>query len=226
MVTFAKTTYGVTIDEDQADSFRELWRQTYPEMVDFFKWVNMQGDTLNSSPDEDKYCYSTPGFDRFRAGAFFCACANGMSMQSLSSDGAKRSVCWLGRACSGGLPANDPYSLLGDCLPLAFIHDENLIAIPDDELLTERALLISRLMEEAMKISMPDVINKAEPALMRHWTKKAEPEWEKDPGRPDRVYAALEDRGTGFADLVADTLGSSYKTDMKLLPWDDFHKGK
>ncbi len=228
LVSFAKATYGVIMDEDQATVFRELWRQTYPEMPEFFRWVERQTDYSNKdSEGNDTYCYETLGLKRFRAGASFCATANGMSMQSLSADGAKRSVCWLARATMGGLPSDSPYSLLGDCMPLAFIHDENLLAIPDDELATERSLLASKLMVEAMKISMPDVLIQAEPALMRRWSKDAgDPEWRDDPTRPERVYAALERIRPGMADLVADELGPAYNPSRRLVPWHDLHAEK
>lgn len=228
LVSFAKATYGVVMDEDQADVFRELWRQTYPEMPEYFRWVEKQTDYSNKdSEGMDTYCYETLGLRRFRAGATFCATANGMAMQSLSADGAKRSVCWLARATMGGLPPENPYSILGDCIPLAFIHDENLLAIPDDELATERSLLASNLMVEAMKLSMPDVLIQAEPALMRRWSKEAgDPEWREDPSRPERVYAALERIRPGMADAVADAIGPSYNPAKRLVPWHDLHVEK
>jgi DNA polymerase-1 len=228
LVTFAKGQYGVTMDIDQATTFRELWHQTYPEMKPYFKWVERQKDYKNEDGEGGHgYCYETPGFRRFRAGATFCAAANGMAMQSLSADGAKRSVAWLARACMGGLPTNNPYSLLSDCYPLAFIHDENLIAIPDDELATERALLVSRLMVEAMQLHMPDVLIQAEPALMRRWSKDAgDPEWRDDPSRSERVFAALEARGSGYADAVADAIGPTYNPARRLVPWHDLHAEK
>ncbi len=227
-VSFAKATYGVVMDEDQAEVFRELWRQTYPEMPEFHRWVERQTDYSNRDSDgNETYCYETLGLRRFRAGATFCATANGMSMQSLSADGAKRSVCWLARATMGGLPPDSPYSILSDCIPLAFIHDENILAIPDDELATERSLLASKLMVEAMKLSMPDVLIQAEPALMRRWSKDAgDPEWREDRTRPDRVYAALERIRPGMADAVADTIGPGYNPAMRLVPWHDLHTEK
>ncbi len=227
-VSFAKATYGVVMDEDQAGVFRDLWRQTYPEMPEFHRWVEKQTDYSNrDSEGGETYCYETLGLRRFRAGATFCATANGMSMQSLSADGAKRSVCWLARATMGGLPADNPYSILSDCVPLAFIHDENLLAIPDDELATERSLLASNLMVEAMKLSMPDVLIQADPALMRRWSKDAgDPEWRDDPSRPARVYAALERIRPGMADAVADVLGPGYNPAKRLVPWHDLHTEK
>lgn len=181
MVVFAKTVYHVDFTAEQADTFRDLWLATYPEMKDYFDWVNKQVDYENRESDgSSKYCYETPGFRRFRAGATYCAVANGASMQSLSADGAKRSVAWLQRACCGGIEEGNPYRILDKCLHLGFIHDENLIAIPYDALMTERALAIEKIMIEAMKVHMSHVRITAEPALMTRWTKGAEPEWVPD----------------------------------------------
>ncbi len=227
LVTFAKTTYGVDITEEEARLFRELWRQTYPEMVEFFRWVDKQSD-LQWGTGSDMYCYETQGFRRYRAATTFCATANGKSMQSLSADGAKRSVAWIARACFGGLAPSNPYSVLAGCRPQAFIHDENLGAIPDDDLLTVRALLMSKIMVKAMQIHMPDVLIKVEPALMRRWTKAAEPEWRDDAGAYDRVLDALTrfgqaNRVHGFADIVAAELGGTFDPTKVLVPWDDVY---
>lgn len=218
-VTFARTTYNVSMTEEQAYQFRDIWRRVYPEMPRFFQWVDQQVD--HSRPGEDLYCYETQGFGRFRAGATFCATANGKSMQSLSADGAKRSVAWIARACFGGLVGLDtPYKVLEGCLPMAFIHDENILAIPDDDLLTERSLLACKLMVRAMEVHMPDVRQHCEPALMRRWTKAAEAEWVADPARADRVRALL---GEAMFAMIAQELGPSYDPTKRLVPWDDHH---
>lgn len=181
MIVFAKTIYHVDFTAEQSEMFRELWLATYPEMKDYFNWVNKQIDYENKEADGSfKYCYETPGFRRFRGGATYCATANGASMQSLSADGAKRAVAWLQRACCGGVEEGNPYRILDKCLFLNFVHDEVLIAIPYDALITERALAIEKIMVGAMQVHMPDVRITAEPALMTRWTKKAEPEWVPD----------------------------------------------
>jgi hypothetical protein len=218
-VTFARTTYGVQMTEEQASTFRDLWRRVYPEMGAYFEWVNRQVD--HSRPNDDLYCYETEGLRRFRAGATYCATANGKAMQSLSADGAKRSVCWIARAAFKGVREGSPYSLLAGCLPLAFIHDENIIAIPEDELLTERSLLFAKLMIAAMEVSMPDVLITADPAAMRRWTKDAEPEWETDQTRPERVEALI---GSEMMSLLRQELGTTYDPTRRLVPWDDKHK--
>ncbi len=226
LVTLGRTTYGVEMTEDQATQFRDLWRQVYPEMPMYFNWVNKQIDPQHGS--SDIFCYETQGYNRFRAGATYCATANGKAMQSLSADGAKRAVCWLARAGAAGLPWDSAYALLSDSVNLAFIHDETLTAHPDDELLTERCLLQSQLMVEAMKLSMPDVLIEAEPACMRRWVKAAEPEWREDKSRYDRVLFALDAYGmrhgvVDYASIVADAL-PNYDPTRYLVPWDDVYR--
>lgn len=173
MSAHAKDAYGISISVEDCARFREFWYETYPEMAEFKRWVGQQKE----SPGGDTYCYETPGFNRWRAGATFCATANGRSMQSLSADGAKRAGCWLARAIYGGLTKDNPYSILEGCNLLAFIHDEYLVEVPDDDLLTERALMVSQVMVQAQQLSMPDMLLNVEPAAMRNWTKKAEPKW-------------------------------------------------
>lgn len=225
-VSFAKATYGVIETVDQARQFRELWITVYPEMTDFFRWVNQQHDMQD--PNSDLYAYETQGYNRMRAGTTYCATANGKSMQSLSADGAKRSTCWLARTCYGGVPKSDPWKLLHGCLPSAFIHDENLVSLPLDELATERCLMISQLMIDALAISMPDVKLGCEPAVMRRWTKRAEPEWVNDPGREGRVEQAIT-RWYGsvppndWLDEFFKILGPTYNPNRRLVPWDDVH---
>lgn len=226
-VSYAKATYELDVTFDQARIFRELWRRTYPEMTDFFQWVNKCA-VDPQCPGDGLYAYETQGFNRFRARATYCATANGKSMQSLSADGAKRAVCWSVRAMLGGITKDSPYILLKGMLPAAFIHDEILAASPDDVLLTERALLLSRLMVDAMQVSMPDVLLNVEPAAMRRWTKKAEPEWVVEPDREARVMAAIRHIYGGepptewWRELVR-LLGPTYDPTKRLIPWDDKH---
>ena len=228
LVTFAKTTYGVDMTEDQAGTFKDLWRSIYPEMPEFFRWLQTQVDQYNTHSDGgDLYWYETQGYNRMRAGAGYCAAANGKCMQSLGADGAKRSTAWIARACYGGLPADNPFSILSGCLPLAFIHDENLIAYPETPLLTEQALAASMLMIHALQISMPDVKLGCEPALMRRWTKKAEPEWVKDEARADMVrdYICRTQGVDGYTRLQQ-ALGPTWDPKMRLACWDDVNQKK
>lgn len=232
MCVFAKTVYGVEITEEESAECKELWLKTYPEMVEYFKWVEKQKDFRNKWKDghnagEFKLCYETDGFRRFRAGASFCAVSNGKSMQSLGADGAKRSVAWIGRACSGGAPRQGhgcEYSILDACFFQTFIHDELLVAIPKDELLTERALAVQELMIDAMQPHMPDIRLSAEPACMNRWIKAAEPEWIESTTERGAALARIERQYGSEVAYRADDHFRPENPSMRLIAWDDAHK--
>lgn len=227
MVVFAKTVYKVDMTLQEAGEFKELWLATYPEMKQYFQWVRQQNDAPNREGDNRYYCYVTPGFNRFRARATYCATSNGAAMQSISADGAKRSVAWLSRACAGGLAGDNPYRILDQCCPLTFIHDENIVAIPDDALATERAIAVQNLMISAMGVHMPDVRITAEPALMRRWTKEAEPEWiERPHGWEEAMGIAERTYGIEMANKMASTFRTPEGSAMRLEPFDDHHELK
>jgi len=168
----AKDTYGIEGDIEMFIMLRDIWHDTFPEMKDYFDFINKQAvDPANP----DRHCYMTP-LGMYRAGASYCAAANGMALQSPTAEGAKGAVFDLARACC------DPSekSILYGERPLLFIHDEAIMEIKDDELAHERCMEISRLMEQAMGAVLCDMEPKVEPALMRRWNKAAEPVFEND----------------------------------------------
>ena len=222
LCVFAKTVYHVVITPQESEEFRALWFQTYPEMEDYFRWVRAQTNRQNiDNEGGSRYFYETPGLRRFRSGATYCATANGASMQSLSADGAKRSVCWVGRACAGGLRDDNPFRILDGCKHLSFIHDENLVAVPIDNMATERCYAIRDLMVMSMDMHMPDVLIKAEPALMHRWIKEAEPEWEENEQEAIGAFNQIHEQ---YGDRIADdVLKAGWNTNQRLIPWDERH---
>lgn len=176
-LVFAKGTYGVDLVEEfgseekaleVAAELKALWLDTYPEMEDFFRHVN---DTCAYGwGSEQQFQYVTP-LGMVRRGADYCSCCNGLGMQSPSAEGAKE-ACWrLAKAL-----ATPGWFRDSGTRPLAFIHDEILAEIPEGprELRDRCAREIERTMVEAMQECFPDVLVRAEPALMRRWDKDAE----------------------------------------------------
>lgn len=180
--------YHEIIDVETATQLRDIWKATFPEMELYFDYINTQlGDPINREREViDKktklpkivklYAYTSP-FGMYRAGAVYCAAANGLGLQTPSSEGAKLALFNVIRACY------DPSlrSILSDddrgvaCRPTAFIHDEILGIVRDDELAADRVAMIQRIMIEAMQIITPDVKARSAACLMRHWSKDAEP---------------------------------------------------
>lgn len=187
-IAYAKADYGQRIDIETSKLLRQIWKNAYPEMPQYFKWLNdncrdpripkieMKDPQTGQMEYVDGFAYQTP-FGLYRSGAVYCAAANGIGLQSPSAEGATLGLFNIVRGCY------DPSlrSILADdnlgptTRVSAFIHDENLGEVRDDELAHDRVTEIAALMEDSMRIITPDVTPRAKPCLMRRWDKDAEP---------------------------------------------------
>lgn len=163
-VGFAKAhPYYVKVTEQQAKTLKEIWFRTFPEMRDYFAWVNSQESA-------GTYTYTTP-FGMIRALCTYTAMCNGRLLQSPAAEGAKLSVWHVVRAC---YDASLCSILLGQRV-LAFVHDELLLELAGTaQEIHEAAYEAARIMVEAMKVVLPDMNISAKPALMEKWSKDAE----------------------------------------------------
>lgn len=182
--TMARVSYGVDIDEETAQPMKDVWHETYPETVEYFRFVNTDlVDHANSGVDQEtgdrdtRYAYESP-LGMYRAGATYCAAANGYGLQTATAEGAKSAVFELARACYD----ETEHSVLFGCRPVAFIHDEIIVEIPETDAQTvhDQAQAISDIMVASMSRILPDVTIRAEPALMRRWDKRAEAAFDED----------------------------------------------
>lgn len=173
-ISFAKSSYQVTVTRELAAMLREVWFQTYPEMKEhYFPWIQGEGDPFNPGT----LVYTTPLGMR-RSGCSFCSAANGRLLQSPAAEGAKLATFEVVRACFDPTYENGEPSPIYGCKPLAFVHDEILIEIPDDEFAHERCEYVKGLMVGAMSEIMTDVPVKAKATLQRRWNKDAEPTYQ------------------------------------------------
>jgi hypothetical protein len=152
-----------------------IWNRGY------FDWVTQDGGDAGNGPlggcldplakNEDRpYFYRSP-MGVVRSGATYCAAANGAALQTPGAEAACTAVWRVVRACY------DPRlgSCLYGCRPIAFVHDEIILELPDDEWAHERAQEFRRIMEGALAYFMPDIKVQADPCFMRRWNKDAEP---------------------------------------------------
>lgn len=159
------------------------------EMLDRWPWlkeVYYPGQQLN--PGEIVQHHS----GRIRGGTEYTSAANGFT-QGLLGDLAKSAVRRVSRECydkTYRVPTqahanSKPSKYAGSRSPLygshliAFLHDEILAELPQNEA-HDAAQRISEIMVEEEMYYCPDMINacKAPPALMRVWTKLAEPKFD------------------------------------------------
>jgi len=155
MTDYAKKTYGIEdMTEDAARELRKVFLDTYPEVAKLFRWYAYQEGV-------DGWGYSSSG--RWRARCGYCDGLNGLGLQSRSADGAKGAGLLLAEACEVGE--------LSDCDLLAFIHDEYIIEMPNDDKLHERIDLACTLMLKGMQEVLPDVRITVEADAMERWVK-------------------------------------------------------
>lgn len=177
-IGYAKAQYGIDLIKiagsldaalSMAKQLKQRWLNTYPEMRKYFNWITTDCvDPEFSDPEETRYCYVSP-FGMIRRNCVYTEVANGAALQTATAEGAKCALFELAVACYDESAKN---ILLGTH-PLAFIHDEVICEMPDDEFLHERATEQARIMVQGMKRVMRDVRVSAEPAVMRRWNKKA-----------------------------------------------------
>ena len=171
-ITYAKGTYDVNLHEVArdlgedsalvlAEKLKELWFSAFPEMHDYFDWINGQVD--RSSTEDTTYEYTSP-LGMVRRHATFCAAANGYGLQTPSGEPAKLSVYETAKACYTGRGA------LGMCIPLAFIHDENIVQAPID-IVEEASAELDKIMCDAMETVLPGVPCGTEETLYERWRK-------------------------------------------------------
>lgn len=183
-IAYSKKTYGVVVDLQTAQTLKQVWMQTYPEMAMYFDWIKNGCEDTRNGPRRYKdtktghekterlYGYLSP-MGMLRSGASYCAAANGAGLQTPGAEGAKLGVYNVMRACY------DPEmgSVLGggSTRPSIFIHDEIFGEMIEDGLMHERMIEMGRIMVESMRVVTPGVVVKTEGCLMRRWCKDAKP---------------------------------------------------
>ena len=162
-VAFAKASYGLEIDAEEAKRLKGQWLQRYPEMDRYFRDIGKRCSNKGGT-----FTFEQPKSGRVRGGVGFCdGCNSGF--QGLTADGAKLALHEVVRECY-----LDKDTALFGCRAVAFIHDEIIIEAPE-ETAHEAATRLAEVMVREMKKFLPDIPVKADAHLMRRWYKAAEP---------------------------------------------------
>ena len=168
MIVMAKDMYDVDLDYTYAVQLKTTFLSLYPEL-DLF--LNRDASMLKTgqkivykagTPEEKKapeYSYIVNGVKR--AGCTYNAACNGFLMQTPAAIGTKRMLWRAGQAIIN----NESIYLL------AFIHDELLLEIKDDENLENNVEKMSYIMIDAMKEILPDVRVSVEADVGPIWKK-------------------------------------------------------
>lgn len=157
--------YNLQSTEEECRAFRELWLESYPEMVLYFEHIK----TLRQ--EDGNYAYTSwGGFQR--VGCTINAAANGVAMQTPGVFGAKAALALLDRELY------DPSQgsiLYGRSELVLFVHDEIMLETDDDETAPHVAARLARVMEDGLRIVCPDIPCEVETVLCDRWLKGAEP---------------------------------------------------
>lgn len=162
------------LTEERARQLKEEWLTAFPEMRRYFDRVRRLCDT-----DDGLALVETLFTNRWRGKATYCATANN-GFQALGADAAKYATWKVAEA-----QYTQPLSPLYNTRTVAFVHDELIIEVRDDERAHDAAYELARVMRVAANKFLPDIPipeEKMEPVLMRRWSKKAEPRFN-DSGR-------------------------------------------
>ncbi len=165
---YAKAGYGVVVTQEQAKDIKAVWLEAWPEMHHHFGRVK---ELVKN--DANRAIVETLWTKRVRANATFCAACNS-GFQSLGADCAKNAA-WL-IAKEQYVRGAEP-SPLFDTRTVAFIHDEFILEVPDNDHAHDAAMRLADVMIAGANVYLPDVPiprAKMEPLLMRRWSKRAE----------------------------------------------------
>ena len=149
---------------EAAARIRQTWRGRWTEANDYFNLIN--------EVVESKGAIVHFASDVIRGGVDFCQAANGY-FSALAAVGSKRAYYEVQRECYVV-----PDSPLYRSCAIGFIHDEIVSEHPEESagLAAQR---VADIMIEELSAVCPDVLVKAEPALMSSLYKGAEPVYDK-----------------------------------------------
>ena len=152
--SFAKYARGFGVEVDDPEAVRDAWFKRWPEMRQYFDWVNKQIGYHGEGT------FISLKSNRRRAGCGYTQGCNNM-FQSRAADGAKAALFRVASACYVG-------ELAGTTYPIAFIHDEVVIETTS----TTAAGVVAGLMVAAMREWICDIKIEAEPSEpMTRWSK-------------------------------------------------------
>ena len=159
LVDYARGSYGVRITVEDAYETKAAWQQTWRETGPFLKYVN-------EAVGDDVATFYDPVTGYVRAGCDYCTFMN-MHFQSRAAYGAKLAMFALADECY-----RDTTSPLYGSRPVAFIHDEFDLEVPED-VAHEAVQRAKQIMIAEMQKVCPDVPISVAPALSALWYKDA-----------------------------------------------------
>lgn len=159
LLSYAKGGYGIELTLQECKDLVKSWFRTWPEMRAYFRGVEEITERGWARQEVT---------ERIRGGVGFTDGANTF-FQGLVADGAKFALYEVVRACFL-LPESPLYG----ARPVLFVHDE-IICEQDLKRAPAGAEELKRIMEESMKLFIPDLPITADPWCSMRWRKGLDP---------------------------------------------------
>lgn len=163
-ILFSKLQYHVDLDEKEAARLRDLWFKTWPEMRQFFAYVRSL--RKRESVRGRDYWVTEIVTKRVRGGCLYPAACNDL-FQSLGAAVTLRALLEITFECY-----DDPTSPLYGCRVVNCVHDEFILEAPEGRA-HAAAMRMQAIAEAVARTYLPYAPPKAEPLLMRRWSKAA-----------------------------------------------------
>lgn len=174
LVDYARALYGVEITEEQARELKALHARTYPEHVEYFRWIDSQCYPCEDGERRATIVQLFSG--RIRGRCRYTEACNTL-FQGLGADVTGWMGALISRACYTRQPSiaypGEMSPLLGSRL-VNYIHDEFILE-SDPVLAPYAAEELAAVMHHAAKAWLPDIPLHAEPCIMDRWDKDAAP---------------------------------------------------
>lgn len=167
LVDYARKTYGVILDEQQAKDLKDVWLQTVPEARLYFNYVR---DLCKYEGSNGKQIGEITQLyvGRKRWGTFTSNCS--ALHQGLGADCAKNATWLVSKA-----QYTQPQSPLFGTRTVAFVHDEIIAEAKEDEKLHEATMELGNVMLQGANHFLKHAPARISPQAMDCWSKDAKP---------------------------------------------------
>lgn len=180
LVDYARTNFNAILSRQQAQNIISTFHKNIPEQRRVFEDVKQKIGPTGGTVTQ---VLGQPIVHGRRSFTQACNLLFQGSVAQIAKEALWRVVweCYLGDDGWGGKPNPLPSSLYGS-FPVAFVHDELILEVPNTDRRERHnaCMCLSFIMEQAAAEVHPNVPPKAPPALMTEWTKEAEPMFDSD----------------------------------------------
>ena len=180
-VEFARTNYNTIIDMDTAKRLIQLFHVAWPEMKDYFSYIN---SLTGGGEGTVTQLLGVPIRHGLRKYTQACNLPFQAGIAQITKEAMWRVQweCYLGDdAWKGAASVSPVQSPLFGSRVVAMVHDEIIAEVPEEKVAGHNAAQrLAKLMRDVMSEFLPDIPAVADPALCKCWDKDMEAVFDED----------------------------------------------